>query len=125
MTERNQANVTDKNLDRLADFLQSELTQPALAAQIPNGAHIFHGAYNDMALTQANLNMSAVALMGMALGLREKAPVVMLFEAKPGQHVVIDLATTERKRKIQTFAEMFQEQSQQEILTEINELMAA
>ena len=125
MAERNQADVTDKNLDRLADFLTSELTQPALAAQIPNGAHIFHGAYNDMALTQANLNMSAVTLMGMALGLREEAPVVMLFESKPGQQVVINLATAERKRKIQKLAEMFQEQSQQEILSEINELMAA
>ena len=125
MAQRNQTDVTDKNLDRLADFLTNELTQPALATQIPDGAHIFHGAYNDIALTQANLKMSAITLMGMTLGLREKAPVIMLFESKPGQHVVINLATADRIRKLQTFAEMFQEQSQQEILSEINELMAA
>lgn len=125
MAKHNRASVTDKNLDRLADFLTNELTQPALAAQIPNGAHIFHGAYNDLALTEANLNMSAVALMGMVLGLREEAPVVMLFESKSGQQRVINLATEERKRKIQKLAEIFQEQSQQEFLSEINELMTA
>lgn len=125
MADRNQTEVTNKNLDRLANFLTNELKQPTLAAQIPNGAHIFHGAYHDMALTEANLNMSAVTLMGMALGFREEAPVIMLFESKPGHQVIIDLATDERKHKIQKLAETLQEESQQEILGEINELMAA
>ena len=95
MAGNKQMSVTEKNLDRLADFLSSELEQSTLTGQIPNGAYIFHGAYNDMALTQANLRMSAVTLMGMALGLREEAPVVMLFKAKSGQHVVINLAAEE------------------------------
>jgi len=39
-------NLTDKNLDRLVDFLNLELGKSSLAEQIPNGAHIFHGSYN-------------------------------------------------------------------------------
>lgn len=125
MAKINQTSVTDKNLDRLGDFLASELEHPALAEQIPGGAHIFHGAYNDTELTQTNLKMAMAILMGMALDLREEAPLVMLFEYKPGRQAVIDLSTEERRGKVQAFARMFQEQSQQELLTEINQLMAA
>ncbi len=125
MTEIDQASITDKNLDRLADFLASELEQPALASQIPSGAHIFHGAYNDMELTQANLKMATGMLLGMTLGLCEEAPLVMLFETKPGRQVVIDLSTEEKKHKVKAFTEMFQEQNKQEVLIEIDELMAA
>jgi hypothetical protein len=117
-------NITHKNLDRLTDFLTSELEQPALAAQIPNGAYIFHGAYDDRALTEANLKMASATLIGMALGLREEAPLVMIFEAKAGEHVLIDLSTEERKGKVRRLAEEFQEQHQQEVLMEINELIA-
>ena len=125
MVQSRQMSVTEKNLDRLTDFLRGELEHPALAEQIPNGAHIFHGAYNDIALTQANLKMAAAVLIGMALGLREEAPLVMVFETKPGHQALIDLSTEERKRKAHTFTEQFQEQSQQEVLAEIEQLIAA
>lgn len=125
MAESEQISVTDKNLDRLANFLTSELANPELAGQIPSGAHIFHGAYNDMALTQANLKMATTMLIAMSLGLREQQPLVMLFEYEPDQQTIINLSTEERKRKAQAFAEMFQQQSQEELLMEINQLKAA
>lgn len=125
MAKSKQLTTTEKNLDRLADFLTNEMEHPALAAQIPDGAHIFHGTYEDIELTQANAKMAAAILMEMALGICEEAPLVMLFEYKPGQQTVIDLATEDRKRKAQRLVEAFQEQSQQEVVIEINELMAA
>lgn len=125
MAKNSGATITDKNLDRLMAFLINELEHPALATQIPDGAHIFHGAYNDLALTQANLNMAMTVLLGMVLGLREEAPLVLLFEHKPGQYTVVNLSTEERKRQVRAFAETFQAQNRQEILTQINELLAA
>lgn len=123
MAKYNQASVTEKNLDRLAYFLTSEIQQPTLAAQIPEGAHIFHGSYADLELTQANVNMAAAMLIEMALGIYEEAPLIMLYEYQSGQQAVIDLATEERKRKAQGLVETFQEQSQQEVVVEINDLM--
>ena len=117
--------MTDKNLDRLTHFLMNEIEQPSLAAQIPNGAHIFHGTYDDMELTYANIKMAAAMLMEMALGICEEAPLVMIFEYKPGQQTTIDLSTEERKRKAQGVLEAFQEQSRQEMVSEIDELLAA
>ena len=117
--------MTDKNLDRLTHFLMNEIEQPSLAAQIPNGAHLFHGTYDDMELTYANIKMAAAMLIEMALGLCEEAPLTMVFEYKPGQHTVIDLSTEERKRRARGVLETFQEQSKQEMVTEINELLAA
>lgn len=125
MAETDRARVTEKNLNRLSNFLVDELEQPELADQIPSGAHIFHGSYDDMELTQANLNLAATILMGMSLGLREEAPLVMLFEHKPGHKTVINLSTEERKRKVHEFAETFQEQNKQELLAEINNLITA
>jgi hypothetical protein len=117
--------VTDKNLDRLAHFLMNEMEHPSLAAQIPDGAHIFHGTYDDMELTYANIKMAATMLIEMALGICEDASLIMLFEYKPGQQTVIDLSTEQRKRQVQGLLVAFQEQSQQEMVAEINELLAA
>jgi hypothetical protein len=47
MGRNNHTDVTDKNLDRLADFLAGEMAAPFVSDQIPDGAHLFHGAYND------------------------------------------------------------------------------
>lgn len=55
---RHKASTTDKNIDRLTGFLSREIGNSTLSAQIPHGAHIFHGAYNDSDLTQANLKMA-------------------------------------------------------------------
>ncbi len=123
MAKYNQASVTEKNLDRMVYFLTSEIQQPTLAAQIPNGAHIFHGSYADLELTRANVKMAAAMLIEMALGIYEEAPLIMLYEYKSGQQAVIDLATEERKRKAQGLVKTFQEQSQQEVVVEINDLM--
>ena len=76
-----------------------------------------------MALTQANLNLAAAMLIGIALDFRAEAPLIMLFEDKAGHQTVIDLSTEERRRKAQAFAETFQEQNRQELLLEINQLM--
>lgn len=126
MAKANQtSSVTDKNLDRLTHFLMNEMEQPSLAVQIPNGAHIFHGTYDDMELTYANIRMATAMLIEMTLGLCEEAPLIMVFEYKPGQQTMIDLSTEERKHRARGLLEAFQEQSKQEMVTEINELLAA
>ena len=125
MGTNRQTSITDKNLDRLAEFLNRELEQPTLAAHIPSGAHIFHGSYSDAELTQANLKLATNILLGMTLGYVEEAPLMMVFEHKPGQETLIDLSSEVYKRKAQRFVETFCEQSQQEMAVEINELVAA
>lgn len=125
MAKYNQASVTEKNLDRLAYFLTSEIQQPTLATQIPEGAHIFHGSYADLELTQANVKMAAAMLIEMALGIYEEAPLIMLYEYQSGQQAVIDLGTDDKKHQALELIEAFQEQSQQEVAVKINELMAA
>jgi hypothetical protein len=120
-----QASLTDKNLDRLADLLNQGRTEPNLFEQIPNEAHIFHGSFHDAALTQANLTLANKILLGMTLGYVEEAPLVMVFEHKPGEKIVIDLSSEAQKGRVQQFIEMFQEQSQQEATVRINELLAA
>jgi len=117
--------LTDKNLDRLADFLNRELEGPGLAEQIPDGAYIFHGSYNDAALTQANLELASKIFLGMTLGYIEDAPVMMIFEYKAGKQTIIDLSSKAQKAKVQQFIEMFQEQSRQDITGKVNELLAA
>lgn len=56
MVETNQSSITDKNLDRLATLLNREMENPGCAEQIPDGAHIFHGSYNDLVLTQSKVH---------------------------------------------------------------------
>ena len=125
MKGSNQIDLTGKNLDRLVEFLDREMEQSTLAAQIPNGAHIFHGSHNDTTLTQANLQLVSTILLGMTLGYVEDAPLMMVFEYKPGKQTVIDLSDEVQKDKVRTFVEGFQEQSQYEMTVKINELVPA
>ncbi len=119
----NNKTLTDRNLDLLADFLTRELEQPNLAKQIPDGAQVFHGTYNDAALTQANLQRATKILVGMTLGFIEEAPLVMIFEYQPGQQTAIDLSSNEQKREIEMFIKAFQTQNQQRITGKISELV--
>ncbi|MCA9919325.1 MAG: hypothetical protein KC445_15305 [Anaerolineales bacterium] len=125
MTENNDTNLMEKNLDRLSDFLNQELDHPTLGTQIPNGAHIFHGSYNDKELTQGNLNLATKLLLGMTLGYVEDAPLVMLFEYEQGKQTVVDLSETIQKQYIQTFIGRFQQQSQKKMRAKINQLATA
>ena len=120
-----QINLTEKNLERLADFLSHELGRPGLAEQIHEGSHIFHGSYGDTALTQANLKLAGKIMLGMALGYVEEAPLVIVFEHQPGKQILIDLSIEEFKGKVQEFIEMFQEQSQDNVTFKLNALLAA
>ena len=125
MGENNQISLTDENLDHIAEFLNRELEQSTLAAQIPNGAHIFHGLHNDTALTQANLQLVSKILLGMTLGYVEDAPLMMVFEYKPGRQTVIDLSDEVQKDKARMFVEGFQEQSLHDMVVKINGLVPA
>jgi hypothetical protein len=124
MQANEQTSLTDKNLDRFAEFLNHELERLSLAEQIPDGTHIFHGSYDDTALTQANLKLASKVLLGMTLGYVEEAPLVMVFEYKPEKHAVIDLST-ETKSKAQEFIQRFQEQNQQDVISKLDALVTA
>ena len=119
---RNRQSLTKGNLDRLTEFLNQELEQPKLAARIPSGAHLFYGSYNDTRLTKNNLRLATRILLGMTLGYVEAAPLIMVFEYKPGKETVIDLSSAVHKRKAKRLVETFREQSQQELVLEINDL---
>ncbi len=125
MEKNKKASLTDANLDHLAEFLSRELEQPTLAAQIPSGAHIFHGSRDDTALTRANLQLVSKILLGMTLGYVQDAPLMMVFEYEPGMQMVIDLSDKVQKDKARTFIEGFQEQSRHEMVVRINELASA
>jgi len=126
MRRNNKVGLTEKNLDQLAEFLSHELEQPALAAQIPDGAHIFHGSYDDTTLTQANLELASETLLGMTLGYIEEAPLVMVFEYQPGsRRTVVDLSSKAQRGSARAFVERFQEWSQGEMIVRINELVPA
>ena len=45
----------DQGLDQLAEFLENELHNPDISAEIPDGAHIFHGSHDDNTFTQENV----------------------------------------------------------------------
>jgi len=123
MQRNNHTNVTDKNLDRLADFLADELMKPSISDQIPDGAHLFHGAYNDLALTNANLDLASEVLLGMVLGYVELAPLAMLFERAPGSYTVVDLSDAANKQRAEAFLDLFRRDSQRSAVDRISELL--
>ncbi len=125
MRKNNPTTLTDENLDRLAEFLSRELEQPALAAQIPDGAHIFHGSRDDAALTQANLQLVSKILLGITLGYVQDAPLMMVFEYEPGKQTLIDLSDEAQKDRARAFIQGFQEQSRYEMAVKINQLTPA
>jgi len=124
MRENNDTNLTGKNLDRLSTFLNRELENPTFASQVPDGAHIFHGSYNDTDLTQENLNLAAKLLLGMTLGYVEDAPLMMVFEQKDGKHVLLNLSETLQKKQVRAFIGRFQKQSQKKMTAKINQFLA-
>lgn len=124
METNNNFDLTGRNLEQLTDFLNRELEKKSsLASQIPEGAHIFHGSFNDADLTQANLKLATKILLGMTLGYVEDAPLVMVFEQKPGKQALLDLSGESQKERAQMFIEKFQEQSQQDMAGKISDLM--
>ena len=110
MKENNDTDLTSKNLDRLTDFLNRELENSTFASQIPDRAHIFHGSYRDMDLTQGNLKLATRILLGMTLGYVEDGPLMMLFENKQDEQVLLDLSESLQKEQAQVFIGRFQEQ---------------
>lgn len=123
MAENNDISLTSQNLERLSDFLNRALKDAALAAQIPDGAHLFHGSYNDAELTQDNLKLAAKILLGMTLGYVEDAPLIMLFEQKYGKQAVLDLSEALEKAQAQAFIGRFERQSQKRMAAKIDQLM--
>ena len=124
MSANNDNDLTGKNLDRLTDFLNQELENSTLSAQIPDGAHIFHGSYSNTDLIQDNLKLAAKILLGMALGYVEYAPLMMLFEQKQGKQTLLDLSGVLRKEQAMAFIGRFQEQSRTKMTAKINQLLA-
>lgn len=125
MGRHNHDDLTDKNLERLADFLTGEVAAPSVADQIPDGAHLFHGAYNDLSLTNANLDLSSEVLLGMILGYVEQAPLMMVFERAPGQNTIIDLSDETNKQRAEAFVELFRRDTQRSAVDRIGELLLA
>ena len=125
MSEHKLNSLTDKNLDQLKDFFNQESANLSLSEQIPSGAHLFHGSYNDSALTEANLKLSSKILLGMALGFVEEAPLLMIYEYEPGRQKVIDLSSEKRKSNVRNLVETFQELSQHEVPLNPEMLQAA
>lgn len=123
MAENNDISLTSQNLERLSDFLNRALKDASLAAQIPDGAHLFHGSYNDAELTQDNLKLAAKILLGMTLGYVEDAPLIMLFEQKYGKQAVLDLSEALEKAQAQAFIGRFERQSQKRMAAKIDQLM--
>ncbi|MBM3145395.1 MAG: hypothetical protein FJ010_10565 [Chloroflexi bacterium] len=118
--------ITDKNIDRLSSFLSREISSSSmLSAEIPNGAHVFHGAYNDNSLTEDNLKMATNIMLGMTLGYVEEAPLVMIFEYQPNRETLIDLSSEACKRSAQVLIRRIQETNQRELSNRLDELVAA
>lgn len=116
--------LTGRNLDRLTNLLTQQLKDPTIADRIPNGAHIFYGSHDDLVLTQANLQLASRILLGMTLGYVDDAPLVMVYEHRAGQQMVVDLSGELQKDRALTFVEEFQEQNQQEMNVKIRKALA-
>ncbi len=124
MTTYDDDHLTNKNLDRLADFLHKELTAPSLATEIPTGAHLFHGSYKDVALTQGNLELASNLLLGMTLGYVDDAPLIMLFEQENGEQFLLDLSATISPKQATAFINQFHQQTQQRVAAKLNQTLA-
>ncbi len=116
--------VTDKNLDHFAEFLRNELNNSSLSAQIPNGAHIFHGAYDDENLTQANLKIATNIMLGMSLGYVDEAPLMMIFKYQENRNTLIDLYSQAYKQNTQNLIHSMREENQHQLSNKIEELVA-
>lgn len=115
-------NLTDRNLDQLTSLL---LAQDERLLDIPNGAHIFYGAYNDTTFTQANFRLASRIQLAIALGYVDDASLVMVFEDKPNHWVVVDLWQSERKKFIETVVTRFQEDNQRDMWLQLDKTLVA
>ncbi len=120
----NQGN-TDIVIDRLSDFLLREMETPSLADQIPDGAHLFHGAFDDTELTQHSLQLAGDVLLGMLLGYVDNAPLVMLYEYQPKRERLIDLSSDVHKQSALGAIRSFREANIQAVRGTIEKLIPA
>ncbi len=123
--KKNKPSVSDENLARFSDFLTRELEQPDLSSQITSGTHLFHGADDEVALTQRNLRLASKVMLGMSLGYVDEAPLAMIYELESGTQKLITLSTDVERNKVQSFIETFQETTQKEMAVKIHDLVAA
>lgn len=123
--EKNNFTLTDKNLDRLSHFLDQIADNPTQHLQIPDGAHIFYGAADDIDLTNANIRLASRILLGISLGYVEEASLVMVYQNRSGEKLVINLSSEAETRKVQSFINQFQVHSQKEIANKINTSLVA
>ena len=91
----------------------------------PDGAHLFHGAANDLSLTNANLDLASEVLLGMIFGYVEQAPLMMVFERSPGQKTIIDLSDETYKQRAEAFVELFRRDTQRSAVDRISVLLLA
>lgn len=99
---------TDIAIDRLGSLLIGKMEELALADQIPDGAHLFHGTFDAPELTQHSLKLAGDILLGMLLGYVEKAPLILLYEYQPAQMRIIDLASDTHKQEALEMIQSFQ-----------------
>ena len=123
MRKNNHSSITDRNLDRLADLLIDEMEAPSLSDRIPDGAHLFHGTYDDLSLTNANLDLASKTLLGMILGYVEPASLCMVFERASGEKSVINLSDEAYKERARAFVELFRKQSQRSAVEQLLSLI--
>ena len=114
----------DQGLDQLAEFLENELHNPDISAEIPDGAHIFHGSHDDNTFTQENVAFASKTLLGMSLGYIENAPLFMIYRQENGRFIAINLSNDRQKETADTFIEEFQYKNQQTMTLQINESQA-
>jgi arginine/lysine/ornithine decarboxylase len=89
--------LTAKNLDRLAEFLTRQQENADLVDQIPDGAHIFQGAYDDSELTQENVNHFSRAIAASHRNLSKAQP--QKSRLAPALECVITGDTLHKKRR--------------------------
>lgn len=106
---------TDSAIDRLEDLLTGKMEALALAEQIPDGAHLFHGTFNAPELTAHSLKLAGDILLGMTLGYVEEAPLILLYEQQPSQIRLIDLAGEAQKQRAREMIQAFQDTSSQAV----------
>lgn len=120
MVEIDDTRLTTKSLDRLAKFLSHQQDNVSIVDQIPDGAHIFHGAYDDTELTQGNINLASKIALGMALGYVEEAPLIMLFEDAQGKQVILNLSTSIFGEQSQQLIETYQKRSRKKVASRLH-----
>lgn len=103
-----EVSFTDSAIDRLEALLTGELEELAMADQIPDGAHLFHGTFDAPKLTDHSLKLAGDILLGMMLGYVEEAPLVLLYEHQPAQLRLIDLASDAHKQRAREVIQTFQ-----------------